>query len=425
MVMHHNHSPPHRTALFRLSRRSLLVAAASGLAVGHARAQEQNGGTDEKKVRIGVLADMSAGFAAEQASGSVIAARLAAADAGGRAGKLVIEVIAGDHKNQPEVGAAIVQRWIDNEAVDAIVNVPNTAVTFTVGDIVRDRNRVLLSAGIAMSDLAGTRCSANTVQWVTDAWELGHSLARAVMARGGSNWFFLSADHPFGADLQAQMEDAVRLGGGSVAGSVHHPAGTKDFTSFLLQAQTSGANVLALASAGTDAIGAITQASEYGLSANMTVIAPAASVNVLAQAGLKRSAGMLAATPFYWDLNAPSRAFAARFAAAQAGHVMPNQTQAGVYAAVAHYVKAVTSVGSADDGRAVVEAMKRTPTDDALFGRGNIRADGRKLDPLFVFQTKTPDQSTGPWDLFRQIDTVSVEQAFRPIDGGTCKLTLL
>lgn len=395
----------------------------AGLVAGRAHAQDLV--SKEQKVRIGVLCDMAPGYAAEQATGLVIAARLAAADAGGRAGTLIVEVVSADHGNEPDIGAAIAQRWLDNEQVDAIVDMPATTVALTVGDTVRDRNKVLLGVGLGMADLAGARCSSNTVDWTTDNWELAHTLGHAVLQHGGNNWFFITGDQAFGNDLQAQLEDAVRTGGGTVAGMVRHPPGAKDFTSFLLQAHTSGANVLALACSGADAANVIKQAADYGLNQNMMMVGPTANVNVIAAAGLKRTAGMLTASPYYWDHDDASRAFATRFSTAHPARVMPNETQAGVYAAVTHYLKAVASVGSADDGRVVVDAMKRAPTTDPLFASGKIRSDGRKLNEILLFETKTPAESTADWDFLREVEAIPAEQAFRPLDKGTCKLTLL
>jgi branched-chain amino acid transport system substrate-binding protein len=331
-------------------------------------------------------------------------------------------VVTADHKNSPDIGSSIARQWLDTEGVTAIADVPNSAIALAVNDLVRQHNKVLLGSGVGTSELTGAKCSPNTVQWTYDNWELGHALGRAVIARGGTKWYFLVADYAFGYDLEANTANAVRSGGGTVAGEVRHPLGTADFSSYLLQAQASGANVLALANAGTDTTNAIKQANEFGLAGTMTIVGPIVNINVIQGTGLAAAKGVLAVTPFYWDMTADTRAFAQRFAARHPRHIMPNDMQAGVYAAVIHYLKAVKAVGGAEDGRAVVDAMKRIPTDDPLFGRGSIRADGRKLHPVYLFETKTPEESKGEWDMFKLLATIPAEQAFRPLDEGHCPL---
>ncbi len=373
-------------------------------------------------IKIGVLNDQSGAYADYQGIGSVVAAQLAVDDFGGKVGDAPVVVVSADHKNSPDVGSTIARTWFDVDEVDAIADVPNSAIALAVNQLARDRNKVLLASGAGTSELTGARCSPNTVQWTYDNWELGHALGRAVLARGGNRWFFLTADYAFGYDLAANTADAVKAGGGSVAGEVRHPLGTADFSAFLLQAQTSGANVLALANAGADTTNAIKQANEFGLPAKMAIVGPIVNINVIEGTGLKAAAGVLAVTPFYWDMTDATRAFARRFADRHPRHIMPNDMQAGVYAAVLHYLKAVREVGSPIDGAAVVAEMKRLPTDDPLFGQGSIRADGRKLHPVFLFETKTQAESTGKWDMFKQIGTVPADQAFRPLADGKCPL---
>ncbi|MBV9813131.1 MAG: ABC transporter substrate-binding protein, partial [Acetobacteraceae bacterium] len=312
--------------------------------------------------------------------------------------------------------------WLDNEGVDAIADVPNSAIALAVNDLVRQRNKVLLGSGVGTSELTGAKCSPNTVHWTYDNWELGHALGSAVLARGGNKWFFLTADYAFGYDLESNTANAVKAGGGTVLGEVKHPLGTSDFSSYLLQAQSSGANVLALANAGADTTNSIKQANEFGLAQTMTIVGPIVNINVIAGTGLAAAQGVLAVTPFYWDFNDATRAFAARFAARHPRHIMPNDMQAGVYAAVLHYGKAVKAIGRADDGAAVVDEMKRLPTDDPLFGRGTIRPDGRKVHPVYLFQTKTPAESTGQWDMFKLVSTIPAAEAFRPLNEGHCPL---
>ncbi|MBV9539032.1 MAG: ABC transporter substrate-binding protein [Acidisphaera sp.] len=402
--------------IFHPTRRSLLAGVgAVALAVPLARAQG-------KVVKIGVLNDQSGAYADYQGIGSVVGAQLAADDMGGKIGDMPVQVITADHQNSPDIGSAIARRWLDNEGVDAIADVPNSAIALAVNDLVRQRNKVLLGSGVGTSELTGAKCSPNTVHWTYDNWELGHALGSAVLARGGNKWFFLTADYAFGYDLESNTANAVKAGGGTVLGEVKHPLGTSDFSSYLLQAQSSGANVLALANAGADTTNSIKQANEFGLAQTMTIVGPIVNINVIAGTGLAAAQGVLAVTPFYWDFNDATRAFAARFAARHPRHIMPNDMQAGVYAAVLHYGKAVKAIGRADDGAAVVDEMKRLPTDDPLFGRGTIRPDGRKVHPVYLFQTKTPAESTGQWDMFKLVSTIPAAEAFRPLNEGHCPL---
>lgn len=376
----------------------------------------------QKPIRIGVLNDQSGVYADYQGIGSVFAAQLAVEDMGGKVNGVPVEVITADHQNSADTGSTIARKWLDQDGVDVIADVPNSAIAFAVSQLVRDHNKVFLASGAGSSELTGPRCSPNTVHWTYDTWELGHALGRAVMARGGDKWFLVTSDYAFGYDLAANTRNAVVAGGGSVLGEVRHPLGTADFSSYLLQAQSSGANVLALANAGGDTVNAIKQANEFGLTGKMTIVGPIVNINVIAATGLKAATGVLAVTPFYWDTNDGTRAFATRFAAKHPRHIMPNDMQAGVYASVIHYLKAVKQVGGASDGRAVVDAMKAMPTDDPLFGHGSIRADGRKMHPVFLYETKTPAESRGEWDMFKLIATVPADQAFRPLKDGHCPL---
>ncbi len=394
---------------------SLLIAAS--LATSPASAQT-------KPIKLAVLNDMSGVYADYQGIGSVIATQMAVQDFGGKIGDTPIEVVSADHQNKPDVGATIARKWFDLDGVDVVLDVPNSAVAFAVSDIARDKNKVFIGSGAGSSELTGARCSPNTVHWTYDTWELGHALGKAVMERGGKKWFFITADYAFGYDLAAQAMDAVNKGGGSIAGEVRHPLGTADFSSYLVQAQSSGADVLALANAGGDTSAAIKQATEFGIGSTTTIVGPIVNINVIQETGLAAAKNVLALTPFYWDMTDDTRAFATRFAALHPRHIMPNDMQAGVYASVLHYLKAVKSLGSAADGRAVVAAMKKIPTDDKLFGQGTIRADGRTLHPVYLFQTKTPAESKSQWDMFKLLSTIPADQAFRPLANGKCPLVV-
>ncbi|HEX3350982.1 MAG TPA: ABC transporter substrate-binding protein, partial [Acetobacteraceae bacterium] len=286
------------------TRRMFLAATAMGSLAATRVAAET------KPIRIAVLNDQSGAYADYQGIGSVVAAQLAAEDMGGKVGGTPVEVITADHQNSPDIGSAIARRWLDSDGVDAIADVPNSAIALAVNELVRQRNKVLLGSGVGTSELTGAKCSPNTVHWTYDNWELGHALGRAVLAGGGKRWFFLTADYTFGYDLFNNTADAVKGGGGTVVGQVKHPLGTSDFSSYLLQAQSSGADVLALANAGADTTNSIKQANEFGLTAKMTIVGPIVNINVIQGTGLAAAKGVLAVMPFYWDINADSRAFA-------------------------------------------------------------------------------------------------------------------
>jgi branched-chain amino acid transport system substrate-binding protein len=369
-----------------------------------------------------VLNDMNGVFADYQGPGSVIAAQLAVEDWGKTVNGLPVEVVAGDHQNKPELGLSLARGWLDQGGVDVILDVPNSSIALAVADLVRQRNAVFIGSGAGTADLTGARCSPNTVHWTYDTWQIGHTLGKAVTDRGGKTWFNVTADYVFGADLDRYVTEAVVAAGGRVLGGVKHPFPTSDFSSYLIAAQASGAQVLALNNSGDDTTTALKQASEFGLTRSMRIAGPVYNINMARGVGLEVGQGVLCVSSFYWDQTDGTRAFSRRFQERHARHAMPNDMQAGVYASVIHYLKAVAKVGSATDGRAVVAAMKAMPTDDALFGHGGIRPDGRTLHPIYLLQTKTPAESREDWDFFKVIDSVPADQAFRPMAEGKCVL---
>ena len=394
----------------------LLCAALSCAGGGAARAQEA-------PIRIGVLNDMSGVYADYQGVGSVIAARMAVEDFGGKVGDRPVQVVSGDHQNKPDVGSAVVRRWLDQDGVDLVADVPNSAVALAVADLVRQRNKVFLGSGAGTAELTGEKCSPNTVHWTYDTWQAGHSLAQAVQARGGDKWFLIVADYAFGHALANSTREAVAKAGGRVLGEVRHPLGTSDFSTFLIAAQSSGATVLGLENAGDDTTTALKQAAEFGLSRGMTFAGPVINVNLVQGLGLPAAQGLLIVTPFYWDMDDGTRAFARRFAERHPRRNMPNDMQAGVYSGVLAYLAAVAKLGgNTADGRAVVDAMKQTPANDPVYGQTTIRADGRALHPVYVFQTKTPAESKGGWDYFKLVSTIPAERAYRPLLEGRCPL---
>ena len=372
-------------------------------------------------IRIGVLNDQSGLYAYLGGAGSVAAARMAVEDFGGKVGDTPIEVISGDHHNKPDVGSTLARQWLDVENVDVIADVPTSSVALAVSQIVREKNRVFLASGAGTSDLTGKACSPNTVQWTYDSYAVANVGARAAVEAGGKTWFFLTADYAFGQALERDATHAVEARGGKVLGAVRHPLGTADFSAFLMQAKASGAQIIGLANAGGDAVNAIKGAHEFGIDKGGQKLAAlllfAGDVHAL---GLEAAQGLTMTESFYWDKDDATRAFSKRFFDKMG--TMPNSGQAGVYASVLHYLKAVKSLGSHSDGAAVVARMKQLPTDDALFGKGTIRADGRKLHPMYLYAVKAPGESKGEWDLLRQVRVVPGEEAFRPLQEGGCEM---
>jgi branched-chain amino acid transport system substrate-binding protein len=373
-------------------------------------------------IKIGVLNDLSTVYADYQGAGSSIAAQMAADEIGPINGQKV-EIVPADHQNKPDIGLSITRKWFDTEGVSVVMDVPNSAIALAVADLARDKNKVFIGSGAAIDVLTGAKCSPNTVHWTYDTWEAGHALARAVVAQGGKKWFYLTADYAFGDVLQARMSEEVTADGGSNLGAARHPLGAADYSSMLITAQASGADVLGLANAGGDSVNSIKQAKEFGLTPKMKIAGPLININHIDALGLADTQGVMAATPFYWDLNDDTRSFAKRFAELHPRHLFPNDMQAGMYSGVLHYLKAVKALGGdASDGAKVVAKMKELPTDDKLFGKGSIRADGRKIHPVYLIQTKTVAESKSHWDMFKVVATIPADQAFRPMSQGGCKM---
>jgi branched-chain amino acid transport system substrate-binding protein len=379
---------------------------------------------DDKIVKIGVLNDQSSLYADIGGPGSTLAAKMSVEDSGLLKKGWTIDVIAGDHLNKPDVGAGIARKWFDEDKVDAIADVPTSSVGLAVNQVVREKNGVYLNSGSATSDLTGKACTPNTIHWTYDTYMLATGTGKAVVKSGGDTWFFLTADYAFGKALQRDTTAVIESNGGKVVGSVNIPLNTPDFSSFLLQAQTSKAKVIGLANAGGDTINAIKQAHEYGIVGGEQKLAAlllfVTDVNAL---GLEVAHGLQFTETFYWDMNDDTRAFAKRFSARSKNHAMPSETQAGVYAAVWHYLKVLDAMGgNPHDGVKVVTNMKATPTDDPLFGKGVIRVDGRAMHPAYLFEVKSPEESKYPWDYYKLVATIPAEEAFRPLSQGGCPL---
>src|SRR6266404_367550 len=306
--------------------------------------------------------------------------------------------------------------------IGVLIDQSNSAVALAVNVLARDLNKVLVGSGAGTADLTGKSCTPNTIHWTYDTWELGHGFAKAIFARGGKKWFFISADYAFGKDLESNAADEVTALGGQVLGAVRAPIGNADFSSYLLRAQASGADTIAFANAGGDLSNALKQAAEFGLVGKVRMPGFVFQINNVQALGLNASQGVLALMPFYWDQNDASRAFAKRFQDKHPRKIMPNDMQAGVYAATVHYLKAVAAVRDGRNSKAVVAKMKELPTSDPLFGEGTIRPDGRKIHAVHLYEAKKPSESRGDWDYFKLISTVPADQAFRPLADGGCAL---
>jgi branched-chain amino acid transport system substrate-binding protein len=322
--------------------------------------------------------------------------------------------------NKADLGANIAREWIDRSGVDAIIDVPNSAVALAVRNLVQQNNRTLLVSGASSSDLTGKACSPNLVHWSYDTYALSSGTARAVFASGGKTWFTLTADYAFGHAMEAEVKNVVQKLGGTVVGGVRTPINTQDFSSFLLQAQASKAEIIALINAGGDTINSIKQSVEFGIpQGGQRVVATVLYLSDVHSLGLKVAQGLQFTESFYWDLNDGTRAWAKRFAPRN-NNRYPTAMQAGVYAATLHYLRAVDQLGASGDGKAVVQEMKKLPTDDPLFGKGTVRADGRKLHNMYLFEVKKPDESKYPWDYYKLIKTIPPSEAFRPLEEGGC-----
>ena len=374
----------------------------------------------DNTLRVGVLTDMSGPFADQVGAGSVAAAKLAAEDFMKEGSKIKVEILSADHQNKPDVGVAQATRWVDTEKVDAIVDLPNSAVALGVANVLKDRNRVTLASSSATSDLTGKACAPTTVQWVLDTWSLGHSTATALLAQGAKTWFFVTVDYALGQALERDAADAVKAGGGQVLGQVRHPLGAGDLSSALVQAQSSGAQVLALANTGADVINAIKQAGEFGLTQSMKVAALFIQLSDVHGLGLEAAQGLLTTEAFYWDLNDGTRSFAKRFAERMNGR-MPTANHAGAYAATLAYLHAAQAADTID-GDKVVAQMKAHPSEDPAFGRVEIRADGRAVHPMYLFRVKSPKASQGPYDYYELVQTIPADKAFRALNEGGCPL---
>jgi branched-chain amino acid transport system substrate-binding protein len=395
--------------------KTLLAATAlAALMVSPALAQQIS-------VKAGVLNDRSGLYADLSGEGSVIAARLAVEDFKAAEKGIKVEIVSADHQNKPDVGSTIARQWYDQDGVDLILDVPTSSVALAVNQITREKNKVHINSGAASSDLTGKACSPNTVHWTYDTYALAQGTGGAMTKAGGDSWFFLTADYAFGHALERDTSAVVTKAGGKVLGAVRTPFPGTDFSSFLLQAQASKAKVIGLANAGGDTINSIKQAGEFGIVAGGQKLAGllvfATDVHAL---GLQTAQGLVLTESFYWDMNDQTRAWSERFAKLNGGK-KPSMVQAGVYSGMLHYLKAVEAAKSKDSA-AVMAKMKELPTDDPLFGKGTVRADGRKMHDMYLFEVKKPAESKGPWDYYKQVAVLKADDAFKPLAESECPL---
>jgi branched-chain amino acid transport system substrate-binding protein len=399
-----------------LLKRTAAAAVIAALVVTGAQAQVSDG-----VVKIGVLTDMSSLYSDLSGAGSVLAARMAIEDSGVQKRGMKVELLSADHQNKPDVGSGIARQWYDVDKVDAIFDTPNSGVALAVNQITRDKGKAFIVSGAASADLTGKACSPNTVHWTYDTWMLANGTGNAVVKTGGDTWFFLTADYAFGHALERDTEAVVLKTGGKVLGKVRVPLNTQDFSSFLLQAQSSKAKIIGLANAGGDTTNSIKQAAEFGIvKGGQNLAGLLVFITDVHALGLNTAQGLIFTETFYWDRDEASRAFAKRFAPQDKG-IHPTMIHAGVYAGVLHYLKAVEAL-KGDDGTKVIAKMKELPTDDPLFGKGTIRADGRKIHPAYLVEVKKPAESKAPWDYYKIRATIPADQAFRPLADGGCPL---
>jgi branched-chain amino acid transport system substrate-binding protein len=378
----------------------------------------------DKTVKIGALSDQSGLYADLGGPGSTLAAQMAVEDSGLVAKGWKIDIISGDHQNKPDIGTTIARQWFDVDKVDVIVDVPNSGVALAVNNVVKEKNGVYINSGAATSDLTNAQCTPNTVHWTYDTYMLAHTTGQALVKAGGDSWFFLTADYAFGAALERDTTAVITANGGKVVGGVKHPLNTSDFSSFLLQAQSSKAKIIGLANAGGDTTNSIKQAAEFGIvKGGQKLAALLLFLTDVKAIGLETAQGLNFTETFYWDMNDQTRAFSKKFADRMKNNAPPTMVQAGVYSGLIHYFKALDALGgNPHDGVKVVDKMKSMPTEDNLFGKGAIEPNGRTIHAAYLFEVKKPSESKGPWDFYKLVGTVPGDQAFTPLAESKCAL---
>jgi branched-chain amino acid transport system substrate-binding protein len=371
-------------------------------------------------VKIGILNDMNGPFADQSGKGSVVAAQMAAEDFAGQGGGFRVEILSADHQNKPDIGAQIVREWVDRDGVDAVADAVNSSVGLAVNTVMAEKHRTFIATNVGTSDLTGKFCQPTTVQWTMDTYAMGNTMARAMVAQHADTWYYISFDYALGAALERDSTAVLTSLGGKVLGSVNHPLGTSDFSSYLLQAQSSGAKVVALADTGADLINAVKQAAEFGLTKQQILAGLFTQIVDVDSIGLPSAQGLTVTEAFYWDLNDNTRAFSRRFAQLFNGRV-PTANQAGVYSSVLAYLNAVKAAQTIV-GEAVITQMRKQPIEDKLFGTVTVRQDGRAVHDMYTFKVKTPAESKARWDDYTVLARIPGDQAFRPLNQGGCKL---
>ena len=398
----------------------VLVSAVVLLGATGAWAQAKSGKVSGGVVKIGVLDDMSGLYSDIGGKGEVVAAEMAVAEFGGKVLGAPIQVVSADHQNKPDVGSNKAREWYDTDGVDVIVGTVNSGVAIAVSKVANEKHRMFIDSGAGSTRLTNEDCSPYTIHYEYDTYATGTATGRAVVAHGGKTWFFLTADYAFGKSLQQDTTNAVNAAGGKVLGSVLHPLNASDFSSFLLQAQASGAQVIGLANAGGDTINAVKASSEFGLTKKQILAGLLIFVSDIHAMGLQATQGLYVAEGFYWDQNDDTRKWSKAFAAKMGGK-MPTMVQAGVYSSTLQYLKAVQAVGT-DDADAVMKKLKEMTLNDATVKGGKVRADGRMVHDFYLFQVKSPSESKGPYDYYKLITTIPGDQAFQPLSLSRCPL---
>jgi branched-chain amino acid transport system substrate-binding protein len=371
-------------------------------------------------VKIGVLDDMSGPYAENTGPGDVLAVKYAIADFGGSVLGKPIELTSADFQSKVDVGVGIAKRWYDDETVDLVIGIPNSAIALALVKVAEEKNRIVMPTAAATSELTGKACGAHSIHWIYDTYGQTKTIVQALSRQGIDSWFFITVDYAFGLAIESNATDFIKAAGGKVLGSVRHPLNSQDFSSYLLQAQASKAKALMFANGGNDIVNGMKQAAEFGLARQgMRLSAPLAQFPDVHGVGLKIAQGLLIASPFSWDMNPEARAFSDRFAK-EMGRP-PSFIQAGTYGAVLHYLKAVKAAGT-DEAKAVLAKMRELPINDFTTRDGSIRVDGRVLRDMYLMQAKTPEESKGEWDLATIIGTVPGKEAFRPLSDGGCPL---
>ena len=391
------------------------VAAAVACVLFSVSTVAQNGA-----VKIGVLDDMSGPYAENTGPGDVAAVKFAIADFGGSVLGKPIELVSADFQNKVDVGVGIAKRWYDNENVDLVIGIPNSAVALALVKVAEEKNRIVMPTAAATSELTGKSCGSHSIHWIYDTYGQGKTIVNALSKQGGDTWFFITVDYAFGLAVEADATNFIKASGGQVLGSARHPLNSQDFSSYVVQAQASKAKGLMFANGGGDIINGVKQASEFGLvKQGMRISAPLMQFPDVHGVGLKTAQGLLMASPFYWDMNPEARAFTDRFTK-EMGRP-PSFIQAGTYGAVLHYLKAVQAAGT-DEAKAVMAQMKKLPINDFMTKNGQVREDGRVIRDMYLMQVKTPEESKGEWDLTKSVATVPGNEAFRPLAEGDCPM---